>query len=58
MYYLCFCLFAHSGVQNILPICGIWRVSYKRQEMMALHELVGSPRGFPRVCVADLFNFL
>jgi hypothetical protein len=38
--YLCyFCLFAYGGVQYILT----WRLSYKRQELLGLHEHLGSP---------------
>ena len=33
-------------------------MSYKKQELLTLHQLLGSPPGFCRVRVAHLFSFL
>ena len=36
-------LFANSGVQHVLTIWITWLVFYKRQELLTLHEHLGSP---------------
>ena len=52
------CLLAYSGVQHILTIWVTWWLSYKRQELFALREHIGSPLVVDGVCVAHLFSFL
>jgi hypothetical protein len=48
------CLLVYRGVQHILTM----RVSYKKQELVALRGRLGSPSGFGSVSVAHLFIFL
>ena len=51
-------MFAYIGVQHILTIWERWRVSYKRSELIALREHMGSPLVFGGVRVARCFSFL
>jgi hypothetical protein len=47
MSYLCYlCLFAYSEIKHVLYIRVTWRVSYKRQELLTLRELLCSPSVF------------
>jgi hypothetical protein len=59
MSYLCYlCLLAYSEIKHVLYIWVTWRVSYKRQELLTLRELLCSPSVFWWGPVAHLLSFL
>jgi hypothetical protein len=51
-------LFDYSGFQHILTIWVIWRVSYKRQDLLALCGCLSSLPGFGGVSVAHRCSYL
>jgi len=57
--YFCYLyLFAHSHIKYLYTTWVTWRVSYKRQKLLALRKHLGSPSDFGGVCVAHRFSFL
>ena len=52
------CLFAYNGVQHILTMWVIWRISCWRQGLLAIRGRLGSPPVFGVVRVAHHFSFL
>ena len=59
MSYLCYlCLLAYSEIKHVLYIWVTWRVSYKRQGLLTLRELLCSPSVFWWGPVAHLLSFL
>jgi hypothetical protein len=59
MSYLCYlCFLAYNGVQHVLIIWVIWRVCYKRQELLTFREHLGSFLVISGVLVAHHFSSL